>query len=166
MNTDAWKHTRYGMYWRVAYTRDSLAAWPASAAVRDGLKSHVYRYEINVTIGRGASGTTIAHSKRETTGKTIVNTKLRVWHSPIWVNHEGTESFMICYSYTECPRRKGHSIGHSKQKVLYTCVLFRTVSEIELFYCTVYRRATRHVLTRVAKLTMLTVEFSKMCHTM
>jgi hypothetical protein len=36
-----------------------------------------------------------------------------------------------------------------------TCVLFRTVSEIELFHCTAhctqYRRATRHVLTRVAK---------------
>jgi hypothetical protein len=59
------------------------------------------------------------------------------------------------------PRRNvnilgGHSIGHSKQKkCMRTCVLFRTVSEIELFHCTVrstlYRRATRHVLTRVAK---------------
>jgi hypothetical protein len=40
---------------------------------------------------------------------------------------------------------------------MYTCVLFRTVSEIQLVYCTVhctlYRRATRHVLTRVAKCT-------------
>jgi hypothetical protein len=36
-----------------------------------------------------------------------------------------------------------------------TCVLFRTVSEIKLFYCsvhcTLYRRATRHVLAGVAK---------------
>jgi hypothetical protein len=36
-----------------------------------------------------------------------------------------------------------------------TCVPFGTVSEIELFHCTVhrtlYRQATRHVLTRVAK---------------
>jgi hypothetical protein len=36
-----------------------------------------------------------------------------------------------------------------------TCVLFRTVSELELFHCTVhctlYRRATHHVFTRVAK---------------
>jgi hypothetical protein len=44
-------------------------------------------------------------------------------------------------------------------------VLFQTVSEIELFHCTVhctlYRRATRHVLTQVAK---LTGEFSKMCY--
>jgi hypothetical protein len=33
----------------------------------------------------------------------------------------------------------GHSIGHSKQKIVYvcTCVLFRTVSEIQLFHCTV-----------------------------
>ena len=29
---------------------------------------------------------------------------------------------------------RGHSIGHSKQKSIY--VLFRTVSEIELFHCT------------------------------
>jgi hypothetical protein len=33
------------------------------------------------------------------------------------------------------------------------CVLLRTVSEIELLHCTLYRRATRHVLTRVAKCT-------------
>jgi hypothetical protein len=32
----------------------------------------------------------------------------------------------------------GHSIGHSKQKkCICTCVLFRKVSEIELFHCTV-----------------------------
>jgi hypothetical protein len=32
-----------------------------------------------------------------------------------------------------------HSIGHSKHKSMcvYACVLFRTVSEIELFHCTV-----------------------------
>jgi hypothetical protein len=48
------------------------------------------------------------------------------------------------------------SIGNSKQKSAYVPrVLFRTVSEMELFHCTIhctlYRRATRHVLTRVAK---------------
>jgi hypothetical protein len=41
------------------------------------------------------------------------------------------------------------------KKCTCTCVLFRTVSEIQLFHCTVHctlhRRATRHVLTRVAK---------------
>jgi hypothetical protein len=41
------------------------------------------------------------------------------------------------------------------KKITCTYVLFGRVSEIELFYCTVhctlYRRATRHVLTRVAK---------------
>jgi hypothetical protein len=41
------------------------------------------------------------------------------------------------------------------KKCICTCALFRTVSEIELFHCTVhctlYRRATRHVPTRVAK---------------
>jgi hypothetical protein len=31
------------------------------------------------------------------------------------------------------------------------CVLFRKISEIELFHCTLYRRTTRHVVTRVAK---------------
>jgi hypothetical protein len=45
-------------------------------------------------------------------------------------------------SYTACPRRKictlgGHSIGHSKQKSVYVHVLFRMVSRIELFHCTV-----------------------------
>jgi hypothetical protein len=29
----------------------------------------------------------------------------------------------------------GHSIGHSKQKCICTCVLFGMVSEIELFHC-------------------------------
>jgi hypothetical protein len=41
------------------------------------------------------------------------------------------------------------------KKCICTFVLFRTVSETELFHCTVhctlYRRATHHVLTRVAK---------------
>jgi hypothetical protein len=50
----------------------------------------------------------------------------------------------------------GHNIGHSKRIYIYTCVLLRTVSEIELFhctvlYCTLYRRVTRHALTRSAK---------------
>jgi hypothetical protein len=51
----------------------------------------------------------------------------------------------------------GHNTGHSKQKesCMFVRVLFRTASEIELFHCTVhctlYRRATRHVLTRVTK---------------
>jgi hypothetical protein len=40
----------------------------------------------------------------------------------------------------ECPRRKvtilgGHSTGHPKQKGgIYTCVIFQTVSKIELFH--------------------------------
>jgi hypothetical protein len=43
-----------------------------------------------------------------------------------------------------------HSIEQSEQKiVLRRCVLLRTVSEI--VHCTLYRRATRHVLTGVAK---------------
>jgi hypothetical protein len=82
-------------------------------------------------------------------------------------NQATTHSFLIISNilfnsidqrlYTEYPRRKGHvlgghNIGHYKQKnCKYTWVLFRTISEIELFHCTVYRRATRHVLTRVAK---------------
>jgi hypothetical protein len=50
------------------------------------------------------------------------------------------------------------AIASKKKTCICTCVLFRTVSEIELIslystvlYCTLYRRATRHVLTRVAK---------------
>jgi hypothetical protein len=50
----------------------------------------------------------------------------------------------------------GHSISHSKQRILCVLyVLFRKLSEIELFHCTVLwdalRRTTHHVLTRVAK---------------
>jgi hypothetical protein len=31
-----------------------------------------------------------------------------------------------------------YGIGHSKQKLyIYACILFRTVSDIELFHCTV-----------------------------
>jgi hypothetical protein len=32
----------------------------------------------------------------------------------------------------------GHSIGHSMQKSVYVHVLLQTVSEIELFHCTVH----------------------------
>jgi hypothetical protein len=63
--------------------------------------------------------------------------------------------------YIGCPRRKGQYSWRSQcrsflaKRCTCTCVLFRTVSEIELFHCTVhstlYRRATRHVLTRDAK---------------
>jgi hypothetical protein len=41
----------------------------------------------------------------------------------------------------------GHSIGHSKQKCICTCVLFRTVSEIKLFYCTVPKLSIRKLRT-------------------
>jgi hypothetical protein len=38
----------------------------------------------------------------------------------------------------------GHSIGHSKQKLLVcTCVLFRTISKIELFHSTVIKLLIR-----------------------
>jgi hypothetical protein len=39
----------------------------------------------------------------------------------------------------------GHSIGHSKQKIVYARVLFRTVSEIELFHCTVAKLLIRKI---------------------
>jgi hypothetical protein len=54
----------------------------------------------------------------------------------------------------------GHSIGHSKQESVYVRVLFRTVSEIELFHCTDEQRATSsHELQSALMLT----EFSKKC---
>jgi hypothetical protein len=39
----------------------------------------------------------------------------------------------------------GHNVGHSKQNSLYTriCVLFRTVSEIQRFHCTVCKLLIR-----------------------
>jgi hypothetical protein len=69
-----------------------------------------------------------------------------------------TKSFILCYA--RCPRREVIIVIISvilSKKCICTCVLLRTVSEIELFHCTIhctlYRRATRHVLTRVAKCT-------------
>jgi hypothetical protein len=39
----------------------------------------------------------------------------------------------------------GHSVGHSKQdRCIYTCVLFRTVSEIELFNCRIPKLLVRN----------------------
>jgi hypothetical protein len=56
----------------------------------------------------------------------------------------------------------GPSIGHSKQKkknCICTCVLFRTVSEIELFHCTDEQHAmSSHELQSAL---MLVIEFSK-----
>jgi hypothetical protein len=51
----------------------------------------------------------------------------------------------------------GHSIGYSKQKTLYARVLFRTVSEIELFECTtakllIRKRDYEHKETKRASL--------------
>jgi hypothetical protein len=50
-----------------------------------------------------------------------------------WLND--SEYFVM--KYPEGPTMKGHIIGHSNQKYICSCVLFRTVSEIELFHCTV-----------------------------
>jgi hypothetical protein len=76
--------------------------------------------------------------------KEIIQTKLCV--------HSSVQLLVSCIQGVP----GGHSSSYSKQKRwICTCVLFRTVSDIELFHCTVhctlYRRATRHVLTRVAK---------------
>jgi hypothetical protein len=52
------------------------------------------------------------------------------------------------------------------KKSISTCVLFRTVSEIELFRYTLYRLATCHALKHeLQSALMLTVEFSKMHYT-
>jgi hypothetical protein len=54
---------------------------------------------------------------------------------------------------------RGRSICHSKQKNVYVYVLFRTVSEMELVYCTDDQHArSSHELQSAL---MLTVEFSK-----
>jgi hypothetical protein len=49
------------------------------------------------------------------------------------------------------------SVIRSKEVYICTCALFRTVSKIDLFHCTVHgtlhRRATRHVLVRVPECT-------------
>jgi hypothetical protein len=64
----------------------------------------------------------------------------------VWGNSFVLQFTMLGYIYTrtECPKRKGQysersSFGHSKKKVyMYcTCVLFRPISETELFHYTV-----------------------------
>jgi hypothetical protein len=68
---------------------------------------------------------------------------------------------MYVVIYTECPGRKGHSIlggniiGHSKQK-LHMCVCpipngFRNRAISRYNSLDGLKRATRHILTRVAK---------------
>jgi hypothetical protein len=60
----------------------------------------------------------------------------------------------------------GHNIGHSKQKkCICTCVLFRAVSEIELFHCTLYRRANAMSSHELQSELMLTMEFSQIYYT-
>jgi hypothetical protein len=50
---------------------------------------------------------------------------------------------------------------------IYTCVLFRTVSEIELFHCTVRCTDMQHAISshELQDALMLTVKFTKMYHT-
>jgi hypothetical protein len=55
---------------------------------------------------------------------------------------------------------EGHTIGHSKQKVYtYMCPTPNGFPDRAI---SLYRRATRHVLTELQSALMLTVEFSKM----
>jgi hypothetical protein len=57
----------------------------------------------------------------------------------------------------------GHSISHSKhKKCICTCVLFRTVSEIELFHCTVHCTDEQYAISshELQSALMLTMEFS------
>jgi hypothetical protein len=49
---------------------------------------------------------------------------------------------VYCYHIQGVPGGKvrilgGHNIGHTKQNSICTCVLLRTVSEVETFHCTV-----------------------------
>jgi hypothetical protein len=69
--------------------------------------------------------------------------------------------------------RGGHNISHSKQKKkLYSvcsCVLFRTLSQMELFHYAVTVQSTdeQHSMSshELQSSLMLTVQFSKMYHT-
>jgi hypothetical protein len=54
---------------------------------------------------------------------------------------------------------QGHSIGNSKEKSICTCVLFRTVPEIDPLHCIDEQHAMSSYEMQSAL--MLTVEFSK-----
>jgi hypothetical protein len=62
---------------------------------------------------------------------------------------------------------RGHSVGYSKQKGVCTCVLFRTVSEVELFHYTVHCTDEQHAMSshELQSALVLTVEFSKEYYT-
>jgi hypothetical protein len=50
----------------------------------------------------------------------------------------------------------GHSTGHSKKKkCICTCVLFRTVSKIELFHCTVQEIVDKKEILRTVSSTVI-----------
>jgi hypothetical protein len=53
------------------------------------------------------------------------------------------------------------------KKCVCTCVLLRTVSEIELFHCTVHCTDEQHAMSshELQRALMLTVEFSKIYYT-
>jgi hypothetical protein len=56
----------------------------------------------------------------------------------------------------------GYSIGHSQQKSVYACVLFRTVSEIEAFHCTVPKLLIRKRYYVLYLILIFTVQVTKL----
>jgi hypothetical protein len=57
----------------------------------------------------------------------------------------------------------GHSIGHSKQKkCIYTYILFRTVSGVELFHCTVPKLLIREIYYVLFLIPVFIVQVTKL----
>jgi hypothetical protein len=86
----------------------------------------------------------------------IINT-LCIWKTAGFTN---TRLIYIIFmypnflKYTACPRRKGQlfwqftvSVILTKKKFVCTCVLFRTISEIQLFHCRVHCTDKQHAMS-------------------
>jgi hypothetical protein len=69
--------------------------------------------------------------------------------------------------YAGVPRGKvnilgGHSIGHYKQKYICTCVLLRTISEIELFHRAIPNLVIRKIYYILFLIPVFTVKVTKL----
>jgi hypothetical protein len=60
----------------------------------------------------------------------------------------------------------GHSICHSKQMCMYTCAVFRTISDIELFHCTVPKLFIRNRYYVLFLISVFIVQVTKLVHFM
>jgi hypothetical protein len=106
----------------------------------------------------GTKATIYAHCC-SLTGKSLIHEVITIQCQ----NHKLSNSNIQSVPVGKVNIQGGHSNGHSKQKsvYIYTCVLFQTVSKIELLHCTVHCTDEQHTMSshELQSAFMLTVEF-------